>query len=106
MTAEDSRKSAAGREREIFYEIDVAASKDADRLIIQTSQRQRRASGHWGKLKPLKFRPGEFEELDHADDRSILAYLFGGTPERSNWYAQQSVSQTLVYRYRVAHELC
>ncbi|MGH7129303.1 MAG: helicase SNF2, partial [Planctomycetaceae bacterium] len=44
---------AAGREREIFYLIDAAQSREAGQLVLQTSQRQRRASGQWGKLKPL-----------------------------------------------------
>ena len=41
---------------------------------MQTSQRQRRANGQWGKLKPLKLRHGEYDELEHPDDRAILAY--------------------------------
>ena len=59
------------RDSEIFYEIDIQASKQAEALIIQTSQRQRRANGEWGKLKPLKLRPGQFdhivEEIDPAN---------------------------------------
>jgi superfamily II DNA or RNA helicase len=106
MAGLDAKKASVGRDREVFYEIDANASREAGRLIVQTSQRQRRANGQWGKLKPLKLRHGEYDELEHADDRAILAYMFGGAPERSNWYAQQAETQTLVYRYRVAYELC
>lgn len=103
-----TKKGAAGadaREREIFYEIDVAESRNARHLVIQTSQRQRRGNGQWGKLKPLKMRPGRLEEIEHADDRRILAFLAGGTPERSGWMAQQAEFQSAVYRYQVPYEL-
>lgn len=96
----------AGREREIFYEIDVSESRAVGQLVIQTAQRQRRANGQWGKLKPLKLRPGKLDEVEHEDDSKILAYLSGGTPERTNWHAQQAEIQTSVYRYRVPFELC
>ncbi|SFI45434.1 DEAD/DEAH box helicase [Planctomicrobium piriforme] len=98
--------AAESREREIFYEIDVPESRKSQQLVIQTSQRQRRSNGQWGKLKPLKVRPGRLEEVDHADDRQILAFLAGGTPERTGWMAQQAEFQTSVYRYRVPFELC
>jgi superfamily II DNA or RNA helicase len=98
--------SAESREREIFYEVDIAESRKAQQLTIQTSQRQRRSNGQWGKLKPLKLRPGRLEEIEHADDRRILAFLAGGTPERSGWMAQQAEFQTSIFRYRVPYELC
>ncbi|WP_437190618.1 SNF2-related protein [Planctomicrobium sp. SH527] len=98
--------STESREREIFYEVDVPESRKSQQLVIQTSQRQRRSNGQWGKLKPLKIRPGRLEEVDHADDRRILAFLAGGTPERTGWMAQQAEFQTSVYRYRVPFELC
>ncbi|MEW4487649.1 SNF2-related protein [Thalassoglobus sp. JC818] len=98
--------SADSKEREIFFEIDVEESLKSKQLIIQTSQRQRRSNGQWGKLKPLKLRPGRLEDIEHADDRKILAFLAGGTPERTGWMAQQAEFQTSVFRYRVPFELC
>lgn len=94
------------REREIFFEVDIPESQKAQQLVIQTSQRQRRSNGQWGKLKPLKLRPGRLEEIEHTDDRRILAFLGGGTPERTGWMAQQAEFQTSVHRYRVPYELC
>ncbi|MGD9853636.1 MAG: SNF2-related protein [Planctomycetaceae bacterium] len=93
------------RDREIFFEIDAAESREAGQLVLQTSQRQRRANGQWGKLKPLKLRPGRLSEIEHEDDRLILAYLTGGTPERSSWIAQQAEFQSAVCRYQIPHEL-
>jgi len=36
------------QEREIFYEIDVEESLESGQLVVQTSQRQRRANGSGG----------------------------------------------------------
>ena len=105
---EENRPSTAGepREREVFYEIDVAASRRASRLVVQVSQRQRRASGQWGKLKPLKMRPGKFDELDLEDDRTILSYLYGGAPDRSEGGAIRTETAATIYRYYIPQELC
>ena len=106
MGGKENGSSAVEREREIFYEVDTTASRTAGALVVQTSQRQRRANGQWGKLKPLKLRPGRLGEIEHEDDRRILAYLTGGTPERSSWIAQQTEFQSAVYRYQIPFELC
>jgi hypothetical protein len=47
MQDSEGAGGAGSRERQIFYEIDAAASDEAGTLIIQTSQRQRRANGDW-----------------------------------------------------------
>ncbi|MEZ5942446.1 MAG: SNF2-related protein [Planctomycetaceae bacterium] len=104
--APPAAKSQETRETEIFYEIDVKESRAAKQLVVETSQRQRRSNGQWGKLKPLKLRPDRLDEIAHEDDRRILSFLCGGTPERSGWIAQQAEFQSSVYRYRVSHELC
>jgi len=95
-------RTTSTREREIFYEIDIRQSRETGQIVIQTSQRQRRGSGQWGKLKPLRMRPGQLEELT-GSDRSIIAYLCGGTPERSGWYAQQAELQGSVFRYQLPY---
>lgn len=104
-TQPKSSATADNRETEIFYEVDVKESKTSRQLVIETSQRQRRSNGQWGKLKPLKLRPGRLDDIAHEDDRQILAFLAGGTPERSGWMAQQAEFQTSVHRYRLPHEL-
>ncbi len=100
-----TKSKQAERERDILYEIDLSESRETNQLIIQTSQRQRRTNGQWGKLKPLKLRPGKLEDIESVEDRRILAYLVGATPERSGWLAQQSEFQTSTYRYTVPFEL-
>jgi len=105
MHVEATTVSAVSREREIFYEIDAAQGRDKQQLVIQTSQRQRRSNGQWGKRKPLKLRPGQLDEIDHDDDRRILAYLAGGAPERTAWIAQQADPQAGAHRYCVSNSL-
>lgn len=94
------------RDQEIYYLIDVAESKKVSQLVVQTSQQQRRTNGQWGKMKPLKLKADKLEDVDHADDRRILSYLSGSTPERSNWHAQQSEANALSFRYRIPFDLC
>jgi superfamily II DNA or RNA helicase len=106
MQVEEGGAAASGRETQVFYEVDAAASEEAGTLIVQTSQRQRRANGEWGKLKPLKLRPGKFDEIEDDEDRRILAHLIGGTPDRSNWSAQAGETWAAVHRYRVPFDLC
>jgi len=103
---EPAASPSAPREQEIFYEIDIDQSRAVGQIVIQTSHRQRRGNGQWGKLKPLRLRPGRLDEPMGADDARILAYLSGGTPERTNWHAQQAEIQSSVFRFRIPYELC
>ena len=40
----------------LYFEIDILQSGDRGTIVLQTSQRQRRTNGQWGKLKPLKLK--------------------------------------------------
>ncbi|NNJ26455.1 hypothetical protein LzC2_25420 [Planctomycetes bacterium LzC2] len=88
-------------ERQIFYELDLPASRKERRIVIQVSQRQRRASGQWGKLKALRVRPGDLDMIEREGDRTVLAYLFGGVAERD----AKDGKETGVFRFHLAHEL-
>lgn len=108
--SEDMESSPTGRraesgERQIFYELDLEASREAGHVVIQASQRQRRAGGQWGKIKPLKIRPGQLAQIDHEDDRTFLSYLGGAIPERTNWSTQQAELKTAAHRFQVPWEL-
>ena len=105
FTPASTKARRVDQEREIFYEVDMAGSRESRQLVIQTSQRQRRTNGQWGKLKPLKLRPGKLDDIESEDDRRILAYLVGGTPERSGWVAQQTEFQSSTFRYIMPFEL-
>ena len=105
MDAGEAVPAGELRETEIFYEIDVKQSQLEKQLVIGLVQRQRRTSGSWGKLKPLRVRPNRFDEVTLEEDRRILATLLGGVAERSNWYAQQSELQAAANRFRVPFDL-
>lgn len=104
-TPTSGSKKTQGTERQIFYEIDLEASKEGDKLVIQASQRQRRSSGQWGKVKPLKIRPGELDQIEHEDDRVFLSYLAGAIPERNNWSTQQAELRAAAHRFHLPYEL-
>ncbi|HEY2253403.1 MAG TPA: DEAD/DEAH box helicase [Planctomycetaceae bacterium] len=105
MHVDATTVSAAVREREIFYELDLAQGREKQQLVIQTSQRQRRSNGQWGKRKPLKLRPGQLDDIEGDDDRRILAYLAGGSPERASWTIPQADPQAGAHRYSLSHSL-
>ena len=97
--------SATSREREILFQLDIGASREHGQIIVDVAQRQRRASGQWGKMKPLKLKPGKLDDVEREEDRNILALMGGGVIDRTNWFGQQSEFQTAVYRYRLPSEL-
>lgn len=97
--------NATSRDRELLYQLDLAESREHGQIVIDVAQRQQRATGAWGKLKPLKLKPGKLDEIDLDEDRQILALLAGGVVDRSTWFAQQTEFQTAVFRYRLTSEL-
>src|SRR5690606_4826914 len=60
--------AVAGPEREVFYEIDAEGSREAGQIVVQSSQRQRRSNGQWGKLKPLKLKADRLHEIEREED--------------------------------------
>ncbi|MFN7805079.1 MAG: SNF2-related protein [Planctomycetaceae bacterium] len=95
---------SAAREREIFYEIDEAASRERRQLVLQVVQRQRRSNGQWGKLKPLKLRADRLEEIEDEQDRRIVSQLVGVTPDRVQWQALPAESGA-IQRFYLAPDL-
>ncbi len=102
---DDDSAAATSRDREIVYQLDLAASIAAGMIVVDAGQRQRRSAGDWGKLKPLKLRPGKLDDVDHEDDRKILSILGGGIADRSTWFGSQPEFQSAVYRYKLPAEL-
>jgi superfamily II DNA or RNA helicase len=102
LHVETTGAPSGAREREIFYEIDVSASRERGALVLQVSQRQRRSNGQWGKRKPLKLRPGQFEDFELEDDRRIVAYLAGVAPDRGAWTPQSVDASGATHRYQIS----
>ena len=102
---EGELSSATTRDREIVYHLDLAASREHGQIVIDVVQRQRRANGAWGKVKPLKLKPGKLEEIEHEDDSRVLALMGGGVVDRTNWLGQPNDFQSAMYRYRLPPDL-
>lgn len=84
LHAKENTRPTETREREVRYEIDIALSREQGQLVVETSQRQRRGNGDWGKLKVLRVRAQNLDEFD-GDDRRILSCLCGGGLDRAPW---------------------
>ena len=102
---EGALSSTTAREREIIYQLDLAACREHGQIVIDVVQRQRRANGAWGKVKPLKLKPGKLDEVEHEEDRYVLALMGGGVVDRTNWFGQPNDFQSSVYRYRLPASL-
>ncbi|MBO53042.1 MAG: hypothetical protein CMJ69_19950, partial [Planctomycetaceae bacterium] len=88
-------------ERDIVYEIDMAQSRAENQIVLQTSQRQRRANGQWGKWKPLRIRGGRVDAISDPDDREFLTLLSGGIPTESSNGTRATAAGPSTFRYRV-----
>jgi len=92
-------------ERDIVYEIDMAQSRAENQIVLQTSQRQRRANGQWGKWKPLRIRGGRVDAIADSDDREFLTLLAGGIPTESSNGTRATAAGPSTFRYRVPDAL-
>ena len=92
-------------ERDIVYEVDLVQSRTAGQLVLQTSQRQRRANGRWGKWKPLRIRGGRVEAIQDPDDRELLTLLAGGIPTETAAAGRVQTTGPSTFRYRVPDPL-
>lgn len=92
---------AEGGQREISYQIDLAHSRSQGQLVVQTSQRQRRANGQWGKWKPLRIRGGNVAAIEDPDDRHLLTLLIGGIASEPPSAGRANAGGPSTFRYRV-----
>ncbi len=92
---------------EITYQINVSESWKTGQLVLQIVESQRRTTGGWGKIKPLKLKTSGLESLPDADDRAILAHLLGGIQDRPGGSkpAGNPGNQHLPNRFRLPHSL-
>ena len=77
-------------ERQIAFEIDVARSKTEGHLVLQTSQRERRANGEWGKWKALRVHPAKLDTIEDSQDRALLAVLSGAVADQKTGSSRSS----------------
>ena len=93
-------------DREIIYEIDRSRSREVQKLVVQVTQRQRRADGRWGARKILRIRPDRLDEIENDEDRRILAFLAGATPDSAGTGSRGSATAAAHHRFQLPYELC
>ena len=63
--------------RQIVYLVDVAASTNAEHLVVSVQTRDRKKDGSYGRLLPLAVKRFELATLPLDEDRAILSALAG-----------------------------
>ena len=74
--------------RELLYVIDRAGTLAGMGLSLEIWQREPKLDGTWGKLKLRPLPNGLLQRLRDPDDRYILAFLAGATPDYLGSYTQ------------------
>jgi superfamily II DNA or RNA helicase len=93
-------------DREIIYEIDRSHSREVQKLVVQVTQRQRRTDGRWGARKILRIRPDRLDEIENDEDRRILAFLAGATPDSATTGSRAGAPAAAHHRFQLPYELC
>ncbi|MCI0704258.1 MAG: DEAD/DEAH box helicase [Planctomycetia bacterium] len=95
------RRSA---ERQLLFVVDVPASEQAKKLVLEVNFQERKKNNEWGKPKAQSLPQSQIEALSDPLDRQLLALLVGA--ERGNSYGYyNSYSSYYDYgvpRYRIA----
>ena len=104
MQGREAARSTTQREREVYYEIDLPQSRETGLLVLQTSYRERRGSGAWGKLKPLRLKTSQLGDFDELD-RQVIAYLCGSTAEKAGTYPGMAESTGTPFRFQLPFAL-
>jgi superfamily II DNA or RNA helicase len=71
-------------ERQLLFVVDVAASEQAKKLVIEVNFRERKKNNEWGKPKAQTLTPAQVALLPDAGDRQVFALLGGA--ERGDGY--------------------
>jgi len=93
-------------DREVIYEIDRARTREAGQLVVQISQRQRRADGRWSSRKVLRIRPDRLDEIENDGDRRVLAFLAGAKPDSASGNSRTGTGSGVHHRFQLPYELC
>ncbi len=106
-TAERSREEIWPSARELFYVIDVARTQVEGELHLEICIRDLKRDGAWAKPKSQYLRRDVLYQLPDLNDRRILAFLAGATPDHgSNGYSYGYVPgggyyDSVPFRYRL-----
>ena len=90
-------------DRQVVLVVDLQASEQARKLVIDVNTRERKIGGEWGKPQAKYVTAGYLAKLADPVDRQLVALLTGG--ERQENYSYGYNSGQGVSRYRVAGPL-
>ncbi len=90
-------------DRRVVLIVDLQASEQARKLVIDLNTRERKLNGEWGKPQAKYVTVGHIEQLADPLDRRLVALLVGA--ERQESYSYGYDSGRGVSRYRVAGPL-
>ncbi len=105
-TAADRARHRTAAERRLLFVVDVPASEQAKKLVLEINFQERKKNSEWGKPKAQSLSPADIEALTDPIDRHLLSLLGGA--ERGDIYGYSggySNSSYGVLRYRLAGPL-
>ncbi len=85
---------------DLFYVVDVEATRGSGGLTLELLERRQKAAGGWSKPRSAQIRLAAIAGLPDAADREILALLVGGRPALS-WSSWNAGYETLPARCRI-----
>ena len=102
LTLQDGR--AGGRERvfEIWYVVDMAASRSAGKISVELFSRLQKKTGEWGILKELRLTPEQASGLPDPADADIAGAMLGGQEYYSFHYYSSTIG---AFRKALPHRL-
>ncbi len=63
---------------EVWYTVDISASKAAGAIVLDLLSRSKKKNGDWTVYKELRVAPGQSGTLPDPEDRDAMAAIFGG----------------------------
>ena len=103
----NSRPRGRSDDRQLVYVIDVPASEQARKFVLDINVSERKMNGEWGKPKAQNLSAAQRDALTDPADRQLLA-LLGGAERSDNYSYSYGYGSSYGYgvpRYRIAGPL-
>jgi superfamily II DNA or RNA helicase len=99
LSLANGRAASQERVSEVWYVVDLAASRAAARLAVELFSRTQKKNGDWGVLKELRLTPEQAGGLPDAVDADLVGAMLGGQEYYSYYSPTQGAGRkTLPYR--------
>ncbi|MFN0119687.1 MAG: SNF2-related protein [Blastocatellia bacterium] len=91
-------------DRELVYVIDTSATLIGQGLVVETMTRERRVTGQWGKIKPVKLNSSMVALLRDQRDQSIVACITGAREATGYGYYYGGYYESTT-KYEISHAI-